>query len=212
MNYILGMKNRRDRKKAQTRAALLAAAHGMLIDVGLEATTITAVAQAADVATGTVYNYFPSKDALLFGVWSEAAAGILLTADGTLAKAGPSFVDQCTALLSLFCESVTVFPAPLAKELFASTFSVPPELFGQYVSVDRELMARLGELLSAWRAQGKLAQDMSIELASGLLYGIAVTQMMTLMVLPGFTLEQARAAIRQHVLLAFHGLAATEES
>jgi AcrR family transcriptional regulator len=54
-----------DRRKARTRAGLLAAARELFASRGLEGTTIADIAARADVATGSFYNYFSTKEAVL---------------------------------------------------------------------------------------------------------------------------------------------------
>ncbi len=169
---------------------------------------MSAVAESADVATGTLYNYFSSKDALLVGLWTDATAGVLDRAEQRVADAGPDPRSQCTALLKLYCEAVTVFPQPLGRELFASTFAVPPETLSEYTSLDGQLMACLSELLEGWRADGVFAEDLDLEAATALLYGVAVTQMMSLLVMPGLSLDDVQAAIGRQVSLVFSGLEA----
>lgn len=56
---------RRARKKAANRAALAAAARGLFARKGLYSTTIEDVTEAADLAKGTFYTYFASRDDLI---------------------------------------------------------------------------------------------------------------------------------------------------
>lgn len=53
------------RRKARTRAGLLAAARELYAAQGLERTTIAQIAERADVAIGSFYNYFRTKEELL---------------------------------------------------------------------------------------------------------------------------------------------------
>jgi AcrR family transcriptional regulator len=53
------------------RAALLAAALRLIARSGLQATTTAAVAREAGVAAGTLYLYFPSKEALVNALYLE---------------------------------------------------------------------------------------------------------------------------------------------
>ncbi len=198
--------DRQARKRKKTRQAILEASRVLLLERGLDATTMSAVAEAADVATGTLYNYFPSKDALLVGLWTDATSGVLDQADQRVAQAGQTPQAQCTALLRLYCEAVTVFAQPLTRELFARTFAVPPEALLEFASLDAQLMARLTELLEQWRVDGALVATLDLEAATTLLYAIAVTQMMSLMALPALTLDDAETSIRAQVSLAFSGL------
>jgi AcrR family transcriptional regulator len=61
--------SRRERKKQETRQALLQAAWVLFHDKGFDDTTIEEITERADVAKGTFFNYFASKDALL-GEWT----------------------------------------------------------------------------------------------------------------------------------------------
>lgn len=71
---------RRDRKKAQTRAALRRAALDLALDRGYEHLTVEAITEAADVSTRTFFNYFTSKDDALLSPdpdeWDEIAQGL----------------------------------------------------------------------------------------------------------------------------------------
>lgn len=56
---------------AHLQESILAQAKALLLEQGWSALTIRAVAARCDVAVGTVYNYYPSKDALVAGVLME---------------------------------------------------------------------------------------------------------------------------------------------
>lgn len=56
----------RERKRQQTRQALISAAMRLFADKGYEETTVAEIAAAAGVSTMTFFNYFASKDEVLF--------------------------------------------------------------------------------------------------------------------------------------------------
>jgi AcrR family transcriptional regulator len=60
-----------ERRKARTRAALLSAARTLFASQGMEQTTIAEIAEGADVATGSFYNYFATKEQLLEALLEE---------------------------------------------------------------------------------------------------------------------------------------------
>lgn len=54
--------SRNERKKQKTRSDLLEAAYTLMSKNGVDETTITEIAEKADVAFGTFYNYFNNKE------------------------------------------------------------------------------------------------------------------------------------------------------
>jgi AcrR family transcriptional regulator len=56
----------RERKKQQTRRAIAEAAKRLFLERGFEQVSVAEVARAADVSEQTVFNYFPTKEDLVF--------------------------------------------------------------------------------------------------------------------------------------------------
>src|SRR5271165_3463120 len=65
---------RNERRKARTRSALLAAGQRLFGEQGFDATTVAEIAEDADVAIGSFYNYFDTKDELLAALLQETLA------------------------------------------------------------------------------------------------------------------------------------------
>jgi AcrR family transcriptional regulator len=63
MNTELGL---RERKKQQTRTAIRDAAMRLFLERGFERVSVAEVARAADVSEQTVFNYFPTKEDLVY--------------------------------------------------------------------------------------------------------------------------------------------------
>lgn len=59
-------------RKAEARENIVRAAHYLVATKGFGAASVSAVAKEADIATGTVYKYFPSKGELLCEVFRDA--------------------------------------------------------------------------------------------------------------------------------------------
>jgi AcrR family transcriptional regulator len=67
-----GEQDRNERRKARTREKLLAAARRLFATKGFEPTTIRDVAAEADIALGSFYNYFRTKEDVLAALLEEA--------------------------------------------------------------------------------------------------------------------------------------------
>lgn len=64
--------NLRERKKERTRATITRVALDLFARDGFAATTIPAIAEAAEVSPRTVSTYFPSKEGIVFDVYQAA--------------------------------------------------------------------------------------------------------------------------------------------
>lgn len=88
---------RRERRRAETRARILDAALALFIERGFAATTVEDITRAADVAKGTFFNYFPSKEHI-FSAFGEMQVGKMAAA---LEAARSGRTDARTALAAL---------------------------------------------------------------------------------------------------------------
>ncbi|AKR55601.1 TetR family transcriptional regulator [Devosia sp. H5989] len=67
----------RERKKRQTRARIQQVALELFLSKGFEATTTEEIARAAEVSTGTLFNYFPTKETLVADDYDPLFLGLL---------------------------------------------------------------------------------------------------------------------------------------
>jgi AcrR family transcriptional regulator len=96
---------RRERKKRELRVRIYETARQLFLEHGFEATTVAQIAEAADVAQGTFFNHFSSKQAVLAELASEASGYL------------QSMVDQQLARPVSALDRITGFADSVAKEL-----------------------------------------------------------------------------------------------
>ena len=67
----------RERKKRETREAIARAAWKLFVRRGFDAVTVADIARAAKVSEKTVFNYFPTKEDLVFGAGMQRTAALI---------------------------------------------------------------------------------------------------------------------------------------
>jgi AcrR family transcriptional regulator len=122
----------RERKKQQTRSLIAETAMELFLERGFDRVAVAEIARTAEVAEKTVFNYFPTKEDLVYwrlesfegellesvrerepGESILAAFGrFVLTRRGLLAEQDPAAVERLAALTRMITES----PALLARE------------------------------------------------------------------------------------------------
>jgi len=71
MSIAQSVETRSERRKRRNRQALIEAGYRVMASKGIDAATMSEIAELADVGAGTVYNYFTSKDELVMCVMEE---------------------------------------------------------------------------------------------------------------------------------------------
>lgn len=69
----------RDRKKRETRETIMRAALKLFARRGFDAVTVAEIARAASVSEKTVFNYFPTKEDLVFSAGSQRTDALVAT-------------------------------------------------------------------------------------------------------------------------------------
>ncbi|HEV2377911.1 MAG TPA: TetR family transcriptional regulator [Streptosporangiaceae bacterium] len=87
MDVELGL---RERKKLRTRQQIVEAARRLFVEHGFDDVPVAAVARAAEVSEATVFNYFPTKEDLVYQGMEVFEAELLAAVRGR--PAGESFV------------------------------------------------------------------------------------------------------------------------
>jgi AcrR family transcriptional regulator len=142
--------------KAATRQRILEAARQLFAAKGFEASTTRDIADAAGIASGTLFNYFTTKETILASLAAEALAGAHREPAGDTAAAGP-FEEDLFALvmaglraLRPLRKHLSVLVATALSPLAAAPAHGGPSLRLAHLEAVAELAKKhdLGELTS----------------------------------------------------------------
>lgn len=137
---------RRERRRERSREEILDAARRVLLQKGIAATTLEAVAREVGVTKTALYYYYPSKDALFF----ELVFGLLTSQAEAVHVAVDQAKDGAGALGAIVRESVNTFAPRLDDFRLAFLYG---QVAGQNaVHFDAQQFARIRPLNELWYA------------------------------------------------------------
>ncbi|MGW5055282.1 TetR/AcrR family transcriptional regulator [Actinokineospora sp. NPDC004072] len=169
--------NLRDRKKRQTRSALMRAALELVHERGVDHVTVEDIARRADVAPRTFFNYFATKEDALVGPDPESAerlrAGIgdapaHLSPVEALRQALQAEITELASDHKLWTLQIAVFDRH--PELLAKAFAGGAE-------AERQIVAAIAERTGQGRTD---TYPLLLAAAGGAAFRVALTRWSTL--------------------------------
>src|SRR5690242_12893155 len=161
----------RERKKLRTRASIQKEAMRLFLEKGYDETTIEDIAEAVEISPSTFFNYFPSKEAVVF---QDDLDPLIIAAF----DAQPSTVNPIrrlrNAMRTVF-EHMTPDQETLVRER-AQLFLSTPELRGAMFSQFADLVNQIAELLAA--RSGKKTSDFAVRNMAGAVLGVLLASML----------------------------------
>jgi AcrR family transcriptional regulator len=155
---------RRERKRRQTRERIEQAAMALFLDRGFDGTTIEDITDAADVSKRSFFDYFPSKEEVVFA-WQDSFADSLAAAVAERPVDEPVVKVVEAALTSAVMAALD--PQSLAlHDLIRET----PVLSARHQLKYTKLEQKLSEALLA-RTGGNDAEQLRIRLLSAVVVG-----------------------------------------
>jgi AcrR family transcriptional regulator len=192
----------RERKRQQTRQALISAAMQLFAEKGYDQTTVAEIAAAADVSTKTFFNHFASKDEVLFPHLSgriDAAAAVI-----EQRAPGENVADVLVRALEQMLASAVrdELAAGLASTRLPWVLSVPAV---QAATLRRYFLAETQLAEALHRAYPETLDEPAAAAAIGSLMG-AVLAAALVSLQRGATTGQIQAAARRALDIAVRGL------
>lgn len=148
---------RREEKKQRTRAAIAAAAAELFARQGFEATRTREIAEAAGIAEGTLFNYAPTKEAVVVLLWKSKVSELI---EEGFARAGEADTPEA-AIEALFAPLFAFYAADLdLARVFLEQVARAND--ADLRALDEVFVARLGLLLAPWAGLSSIAAAMNV--------------------------------------------------
>ncbi|HET7338409.1 MAG TPA: TetR family transcriptional regulator [Candidatus Dormibacteraeota bacterium] len=182
----------RERKKLRTRAAIQKEAMRLFLEKGFDETTIEDIAEAVEISPSTFFNYFPSKEAVVFQD----------DLDPLIIKAFEAQPHDVNPIRRLRVAMRTVFSnlTPEQESLIrrrTQLFMSTPELRGAMLSQFADLVDQVAELLA--ERVGKSKSDFAVRNMAGAVLGVLLASMLVLMRDPKADMIKAADSALEHL-------------
>ncbi len=198
----------REKKKSKRKDRIFSAAVDLFNEKGFSNTSIHDIAENSNLAVGTLYNYFPSKNDLLLEIMQDEME-INITESSALFNDVNLQDKSAKDIIKLLAKKI--FSIPLLvnkeslKEIFIATFS--SNVYMKNVMIlDLELMKAFQYLLERLQKANMINREMNIFSATKIFYSNMMIQMMMYLFEPGMDKEKLFENTDEMIDLAFQGM------
>jgi len=185
---------RRERRKLEVRARLLAAAEALFDQHGIAATRISEICERADVAQKTFFNHFATKQDLLRALAGSFLEELLVDVEAARKRPGGT-PERLTAFFACIVENA-LQAGPMRRELLTEIIHVSQTQRSGSQNA-RALRDAFGALVADGLAAGDVTRAHSRETLTDMILGAFYVLMFNWAHLEGYALRrQALAAAR----------------
>lgn len=161
----------RERKKLKTRASIQKEAMRLFLEKGYEATTIEEIAAAVEISPSTFFNYFPSKEDVVFQ--DELDPLILAAFDAQPPELSP--VAALRNAMRIVFKNLSREQEVVMRQRIRM-MSSEPELRATMLNQFSELVDQIAQLLAT--RVGRRADDFALRNLAGALLGVMISAML----------------------------------
>ena len=193
---------RRERRKQQTRERIVAAAAASFAEEGFDGTTFDHIAERADVARATVFNYFRDKQQLLRAYLDDRRAWLRAQLEDEAAKE-----QDGAARLARLLDTLAAFTEDNEREA-AAVVDAWRVMRGAY-SVGAPTAEVFREVIEAGQASGEFGAEIDPHAAALFLFDAYVGVITRWFGTPPGERFDLRAVLRQALTVALYGILAS---
>lgn len=204
------MSGLRQRHRARRSEEILKAAHQLFARHGFEGASIEAIARRAEVAPGTIYNYFDTKGVLLLHV---AARHFEARADQHWKEFLQEQHDAVDSIVRFVCGIVDWGLEVLDRKLWRSVYATSllhdsKENAGAFFAMDHFLEAKIKKLIVLLREQGRLKEDTDPDQLGEIVFAVGNNQWLRMLTYDAVSPLE----IKQAIELQLHRILSNELS
>ncbi len=199
-----------EKKRLKTQSAILKSAHILIKKFGFEQTSMQSIAKKAEIATGTLYNYYPSKSALLIAIFDELTQELTsqFPKRSTKPFSEKSAKSDLENLMRHFCKFIYLFPKPIMRHLIGQMFMLELEEISELISLDMQIIGAIMPILADMQSANYLENEIDIEQVAILIYGSSTMQHQAYISIPNMSKQKLEQNISDQLEIIMYGIIA----
>lgn len=198
----------REKKKSERKDRIFSAAVDLFNEKGFSNTSMQDIADNSNLAVGTLYNYFPSKNDLLLDIMQDEMEITITENDAIfndIILQDKSAKDIIKSLVKKIFSTPLLVNKESLKEIFIATFSSNISIKKGMI-LDIELMKAFQRLLDHLQNENLIGREINTFNATNILYSIMMNQMMMYIFEPEMDKEKLFENTDKMIDLFFQGI------
>jgi len=163
----------RERKKLKTRAAIQREAMRLFLERGFEATTVEDIAEAVEISPSTFFNYFPSKEDVVF---EDDLDPLILSAFDALPDETNPVRRLRMAMQAVFAHMTPQQDRMMRERM--QLMAMTPELRGAMLTQFAGIVDQIAHLLGPRLGRGR--DDFAVHNLAGAVLGVLLSAMLAI--------------------------------
>ena len=193
------MSGLRERQRADRHRRILEAAAALFRQAGYGGAKIEAIAAAAEVSVGTIYNYYRNKGDILGAIVSMEVNEVLNAGKSIVASPPGNVAEALDTLLGIYIDhSLIYLSKAMWRQAMAISTQQPDTPFGRtYAALDRGLTDQMCELVERLKGLGLVRPETDVRAAGELVFNNMNMMFIEFVKQEAMLLPDLRAAIRR---------------
>jgi AcrR family transcriptional regulator len=200
------MAGRREKQKDVRRGRILAAATHLFTKNGFAPTAIGDIAKRARLATGTLYNYFPSKAEIAIEIVRAQTSEALQQGETVLKRHSSDPSVAVASLVDVYLDTFMHFDRDLWREILARAITDPQGMGVSFFAQDLRLIRQLDILLQELQAQDRLDPNSASGQGAIAVYSIYTTWFMAYLSNDDIDVAAVRSQVGLGIGVVMNGL------
>jgi AcrR family transcriptional regulator len=197
-----------DEKKKKRRERVFRSALDLFEKKGFTATTMREIAEKSDLAVGTLYNYFPSKNRLLLEFMAKKIEEISLGNRRSIVRIFREETNSRVIVEKIFrlvMDDFFIMSKQNWYEVLTAFFSASKDL-EMGINLDEENIRLIENIVWLMQKRGLIESRFSAHAIAFNFYSIVMTQFMSYIIFPEMNEEEFFMGISEQLELVFEGI------